>query len=65
MPTIYFDVENESNKINMQTENSPYPFILRFWTLLLFHIMSLMSVAIGDHVKDDLTKFGYRLDMKV
>jgi hypothetical protein len=58
-------VENESNKINMQIENSPYPFILGFWTLLLFHIMSLMSVAIGDHVKDDLTKFGYRLDMKV
>ncbi len=65
MPTIYFDVENESNKSNMQTEISKYPFILGFWTLLLFHIMSLMSVAIGDHVKDDLTKFGYRLDMKV
>jgi hypothetical protein len=30
MPTIYFDVENESNKINMQIENSPYPFILGF-----------------------------------
>jgi hypothetical protein len=28
MPTIYFDVENESNKINMKTKNSPYPFIL-------------------------------------
>ncbi len=27
--------------------------------------MSLMQVAIGDHVKDDLTKFGYRLDMKI
>jgi hypothetical protein len=31
MPTIYFDVENESNKINMQTENSLIFHIYSFW----------------------------------
>jgi hypothetical protein len=31
MPTIYFDVENEGNKINMQTENSFIFHIHSFW----------------------------------
>jgi hypothetical protein len=78
MPTIYFDVENERNKINMQIEGSFIFHIHSFGilnTLIISHnvivagsIVFFLSILcynqIGGHVKDDLTKFGYRLDMK-
>jgi hypothetical protein len=74
MSTIYLDVKNESNKINIKTEIFLIFHIPSFWDLNLLIIPHntidvsgnvffppiLCCSQIGDHLKDDLVKFGYR-----
>ncbi len=79
MPTIYFDVENESTKLTCKLKIPLSSIFIPFGILnpliishnvidvgsSFFFLSILCYNQIGDHVKDDLTKFNYRLDMKV
>jgi hypothetical protein len=75
MSTIYLDVENESNKINIKTEIFLIFHIPSFCDLNLliiphntidvggnvFFFLSILCCSqIGDHLEDDLVKCGYR-----
>jgi hypothetical protein len=76
MSTIYLDVENESNKINIKTEIFLIFQIPSFWDLnsliiphntidvggnvFFFSLSILCCSQIGDQLEHDLVKSGYR-----